>query len=215
MKMIKLTVSGSFKTEAGSDKNRRAFSNIEIIAPFSTEDYFITHAMRLFPIVHKTNKEIKDVNFEGLIKIYIDDYCEVEAENPCVGKDIKEMTWAELQYLACTMRFREIPLYQVGDLRNAREKAYETYMKVYKKRKVIKTPLDKVKLKEKLLAKYKLLGSDDAEANEQVEKELEEAFDMSINEHNPSLSYNFAKLPKLVPVPAEIEVKKVGRPVGS
>ena len=224
MKMTKLTVSGSFKTKPASDDGRQPFSEIEIIVPYhpdsmhasSTEHtgYFVSCVRRLFPIIHKTNDKLKDFNYEGLITVSIDDFCEVEAENPCAGKDIKTMTWEELQYLSRTLMLREIPMPDADDIRAAREKAYETYMKVIKKKKVIKTPLDKVRRIEQLRLKYKTPDYEAEEIEDLIKKDIDEnGFDMSINEQNLAMSYNFSKLPALIPVPAE--VKKVGRPVGS
>jgi len=208
MKLLKLLVSGSFKTEPASDKNRMPFSGIEIIAPFVKEEYYVTVAQRLFPIALRKNKEFSKINYEGLIKIFVDSVKEIDGELSFVNKDIKEMSWEELQDMACYFGLREIPLYQSGELRTAREKAYEIYMKVIKKRKVIKSALDKKVLTEKVRARCQALAMDERETQEAISKEMENVFDMSVDPNNLERSYSYAKLSPLIALKVDKAIKE-------
>jgi hypothetical protein len=198
MKLLKILVSGSFRTEPAKDTNRMPFNGIEITAPFVSEEYYTQVSQRLFPIYLRKNKEFAKVNFEGLIKIFVDSVKEVEGELSFVNKDIKEMSWEELQDMACYFGLREVPLYQIGELRTAREKAYEIYMKVIKKRKVIKSALDMKILKENVRTRCQTLGMDESETQEEIKKSMENIFDMSVDPNNLEKSYNYAKLPSLI-----------------
>jgi hypothetical protein len=209
MKLLKILVSGSFRTEPANDKNSMAFNGVEIIAPDlgvplifkeneTKEDYLSVINKRLFPIALRKNKDYNTVNFNGLIKIYVDKEEKFEGELSFANKDIKEMSWEELQEMACYFAFREVPLYQVGQLRTAREKAYEVYMKAIKKRKVVKSALDMKVLKENVRSRCQTLGMDEKETQEEINKMIENIFDMSVDPNNLERSYNYAKLPALI-----------------
>lgn len=202
MKMIELLCSGSFRTEPGTDRNNVSFSDVKILIPKVDEEYHTQQAKRMFPVFRLKDKKLKEKSYEGLIKIYIDDYKEIDAVNPAAGKNIKEMSWEELQYFSCTYKLREIPLYQTGGIREAREKAYEVYMKVYKKRKVFKTAQDKLRLKDQLQRKFERMGLEQYEIDERIDEQMKKAFDMTIDPNNKDKSYNFAKLPAIVPIEA-------------
>ncbi|MHA1970363.1 MAG: hypothetical protein ACTSXE_00775, partial [Candidatus Thorarchaeota archaeon] len=101
MEMTKLKVSGYFKTKSGTDIDSATFSDIVITLPHRNEDFFIRDAKRMFPVVQQKHKDLKKVRFEGLIRIDVDDFDDFEGKPECVGKDIKEMTWEELQSMSC------------------------------------------------------------------------------------------------------------------
>lgn len=198
MKLLKMVVSGSFMTEPASDKNRVQFNSVEITCPFVAEEFHITSAMRLFPIYLRKNKEYAKLNFEGLIKIFIDSVKEVEGELSFVGKDIKEMSWEELQDMACYFNLREIPFFQHGELRTAKEKSYEIFMKVIKKRKVIKSAVDKKILTEKIRMRCQALAMDERETQDEIQKDFVNIFDMTVDPNNLEKSYSYLKLPPLI-----------------
>lgn len=200
MKMLKATVSGSFKTQPGSDKDRCNFSDIQGIMVFEEYDYYITFAQRMFPLWLEKNKEYKGKNYEGLIKIYVDDVEEIESIPICLHKDIKQMTWAELMSLACYKKLREIPLYKSGDIRKARETAYARYEEKVNGKLVIRTEPDMKRFKEKLIERLVTLGDllEGAEVSaEQLEEALKKCHNMTLNAIDPTKSYNFAKLSPL------------------
>ena len=201
VKMLKATVSGSFKTQPGSDKDRCNFSSIQGLMVFEEYDYHISFARRMFPMWLEKNKAYKDKNYEGLIKIYVDDVEEIEGTPLCLHKDIKQMTWAELMSLACYKKLREIPLYKSGDIRRARETAYAMYESKINNKLIIRTTQDMQRFKEKLTERLVTLGDllEGVEVTgEQVAKALKKCHDMTQNALDPSKSYNFAKLPSLV-----------------
>lgn len=207
--MLRLKVSGSFKTKPGTDEDRHPFADVEVIIPKVEEAYYNQCIIRLFQIALNNDKRFSKVNYEGLIKIYIDSVTpDSDLDNPCEGKDIKEMSWEELQYYAATACIREIPLYHIGDIRTAREKAYEMYMKIFKKKKVIKSALDKKIITERIQSSSEKLGLDADETEAKIKEALADAFDMSVDPNNIERSYNFSKLPALIPIPSMKKVDK-------
>jgi len=200
VKMMKLTVSGSFKTQPGSDKDRCNFASITGVVEFAPYDYHIQFAQRMLPIWLEKSKKYKDTNYEGYIKVYVDDDEEVEGISACIGKDIKQMDWKELMSLACYKKLREIPLYKSGDIRRARERAYAVYEEKINGKQVLRTAQDMRKFKEKLAVRLVTLGDlmDGAEVTGvQLEEALKKCHNMTQNSIDPSKSYNFAKLPSL------------------
>jgi uncharacterized protein YeeX (DUF496 family) len=208
MKMKELSVSGSFKTQAGTDKERVSFSGMKIVIPEPdskefTEDELVQYAMRMFPIFKKEDEKIADYNYEGLIKIYVDGVKESKRKFPLEGVDIKEMDFEQLQYLAVAMGIREIPLYHSGSIREARERTYELFMKVVRKKKVLKNVQDKQTLLEAIQRAYESQVRDGIMSQAELEQKKSDAISNSFNMirdvNNPKESYSFAKLPPLVP----------------
>ena len=201
--MIKLTVSGSFKTSPGTDQGRYDFIEVTGLLPDCTEEYHISYAQRMFPIwkMQDQNKAIKKEPFAGLIKIFIDEVEEDAGGSPdCCGKDIKTMTWEELQSLACYLNLREIPLYRKGSLRGAQEKAYETYMKNIEQRKVFRTAKDISVLKERMYRNLEALELQQDEIEERVNEAIAKGFNMLVDPSTPETSYNFKTLaPVIIP----------------
>jgi len=188
-KMMELSVSGSFKTQPATDKDRRQFE-VKGICEYAPYDYHVQFAERMLPIWLKKDKRYEGINYEGRIKVYVDDYKETTGVPLCIGKDIKEMTWEELMSLACYKKMREIPLYKDGDIRKARETAYLLYEERINGRKILRTAQDVKKFTEKLReAEY---------SDVEIEKRLEECLVLTPNPHVPEKSYNFAKLPSII-----------------
>jgi hypothetical protein len=209
MKMLKLTCSGRFRTQPAMDKDSVQFQDFTIKIPYLPEELryapdnkMLQNAKRMFPVSLRSSK-LKDQNYEGLIKLYIDDVEEIEGELKCAGKDVKRMTWEELQEFACYFKLREVPLYHSGGLREACEKAYETYMKVIKKKKVLKTPNDIKALRERMQRKLENTEYEQHEIDEKIEEAIKDAFNMTENPNNREKSYNFAKLPPLIAIKDE------------
>jgi len=200
MKMMKMTVSGSFKTSPGTDKDRCNFADLKGLVEFSDYEYYYQIAERMLPIWLAKSTTYKRKNFEGRIKIYVDDVVECEGTPECLHKDIKEMTWEELMSLACYAKIREIPLYKRGDLRKAQEKAYLLYEEKVNGKTIIRTKKDLNKLVKKAERKLEING-EMVEGGEISQSQLEEALKSCINTMqdavNPLNSYNFAKLPSL------------------
>lgn len=215
--MIKLKVGGSFRTNPGIDTNRNSFNDLVVEIPKverlgtfknadgttreeTQEDFYTQSALRMFPIWLRKNKKFADCVFEGVIKLFVDSDEELDKEPSCAGVDVKEMNWEQLQEMACILKLREIPLFRVGDIRQARERAYVTYMKVIKKKVILKSPLDKKKLLEKIERRYEDAELTMDELQAKKDKALEDSFNMIVDQNNLRDSYNFAKLPKLIAV---------------
>lgn len=205
--MVELTVSGSFKTIAGTDKDRYQFSGIKMIVPRCKDglkedkmDTYISFAIRCFPIARQADKVLSKVNYEGIIKLFIDDIKPVAGTPLCLGKDIKQMTFEELQHMSCCLLLREIPQMHTGNIRTAREKAYITYMKVIKKKKIIKTDADVRKIEDEIRRLFERAGLTKEELDEKINEAVKDCFDMRVNIHNPELSYNFIKQKPIIAV---------------
>ena len=198
MKMLEISVSGSFKTQVASDKERQNFDNIKITMPFCDEDYYIQFSQRLFPIYLRKDKRYNEKNYEGLIKIYIDAVEEMGGKPLCVGKDIKLMTWEELQSLSCYKKIREIPLYKIGDLRHARERAYIRYEEQVNGRRVFRTEQEIIKFKDSVTQELLRLQMNEREIELDISKRLSKALSLVVDPNNPMNSYSFMKLPPIV-----------------
>jgi hypothetical protein len=203
-KMIELTVSGTIRTEIGTDKGSVPFNGVKMQIPECSEEYYTQHAKRMMWITAREDKALKKISFQGLIQIYVDKAEKCEGTPSCVDKDVKEMEWLDLQLLACCLKVREIPMYLNGSIRNAREKAYETYMKVIKKKKVLKSGKDKKIISEKVHRRFaaELANGDinNADLEFKVQDELDKAFNMVVDPNNRENSYSYANLPPLIAV---------------
>lgn len=196
--MKKITCSGSFKTNPGTDKGRYDFTDVIGLMPDCEEEYLISHAIRMFPIWKKENKELKKVAFSGLIKLYVDKVEDVGGQPLCAGKDIKKMTWEELQSLACYLKLREIPLYRQGSLRAAQEKAYEVYQRDILEKKVFRTAQDIRVFKEQLRRNLENLMMKPSEIENKVEEAVKEGFSMLVNPNDPQNSYSFSRVASVI-----------------
>lgn len=123
MKALKITISGSYR----SVEKYVDFSNIEGVIPFNREDIAEMHIRgRYARMWIMDNERFKD-RLQSVREVYIDKMDEAEHDFSFVGKDIREMTQAELQDLATAKDLREIPLYKISGERHARTVAYAAY----------------------------------------------------------------------------------------
>lgn len=188
-KMITLTCSGSFRTKNATDEDAEDFDGVELQVPFCTEEYYIGYAQRQFSVWYPTQKKYK-VNFRGLIKIRIDVAEESEGDIICIGKDIKQMDWEDLQSLALYKNLREIPYYRVGSLNAARERAYEVYEEKINGKRIFKTSVELKRFKERMEQKE--------HTESEIEKMVSESLNMIVDPERPERSYSFFKLPPMV-----------------
>lgn len=216
MKMLRLYVSGSVKTEVASDKNRMQIDNVKIDIPECDEKYFKTFTERMLPIYIKKDNRYKKKNYEGRIKIYVDRVEKFDGKPLCVGKDIKEMDWEELQSLACYLQPKErrmmsIPHFRSGDLRAAREKAYELYVEHIQGRRVFKSAADISQFKDRVTQQSMRMNLTESEIKSDIERKMKNSLSMVVNTNDLKNSYSFAKLPSIViedPEPNKKESKK-------
>ncbi len=197
MEMTKLKVSGYFRTEA-LDKNSVTFSDLEVIVPHRNEEFFKRDAQRMLPVYLKQNKKLRDYRYEGFISVYVDDIEDFEGKPLCVGKDIKEMSWEELQSLSCYLNIREIKLYRDGELREAREGAYMHYQKKILGKRVFKHEVEVSRFEDEERQRGERLRLSPIEVKERVDHVISNAFMMIDYPNDFKKSYNYAKLAPLV-----------------
>lgn len=125
-KMLKISMSGTYKNQAGVKGEVIDFEKVGGLIPFCETERVMQNAQRMLHYWIEKDKRY-DKRYQNLHSVYVDKVEEVEADNPITGKDIKEMEWVDLQYLAIMKQLNGIPLYKKGSLREAREKAYLIY----------------------------------------------------------------------------------------
>lgn len=133
IKAYKVTISGSYK---GHDHKVFDFRDIKGLIPFNRPDIAKQHLMRRIAPMWIFQDPIKYKERLTLIRT-VD--CHDELENCVVmvdsstfsyiGKDIKEMTHEELQYLALANDLKEVPLFNKTSLKQTQEIAYVEYSK--------------------------------------------------------------------------------------
>lgn len=100
---------------------------VEGILPYNDYDVCEMHLQsRYVGRWIKDNPEYKAV-VRHLRSVFVDDVQEIDHDFSFVGKDVREMSFDELQDLAVYKDLRLIPS-ERGDLREARAKAYADYM---------------------------------------------------------------------------------------
>jgi hypothetical protein len=196
--MKKVTCSGNFRTNPSTDRNSHDFTNVIVVIPDCPDEFVIQHTMRMFPIAKLSNKSLEGKSYHGLIKIYVDAVEDVEGQPDCCGKNIKDMTWEELQSLACMLNIREIPLYRQGSLRAAQEKAYEMYQGKILKKRVFRQPRDISNFKETMRRNLEAMMLTQDEIENRVREEVAKSFNMIVNPSNPNESYNFSKCEDII-----------------
>lgn len=143
MKALKVTVSGSYKTAGGDIVD---FEDVSGVIPFVDEEHAKMHVRGRYAsewvrsAEGETGKKIYPDRIEKMRQVFVDDMVEVNENFSYVGKDIKKMTYEELQDLATAKDLRAIPLPKKisgVDIREMRQKAYLDY-----RAKVMNDPID-------------------------------------------------------------------------
>lgn len=130
MKALKLTFSGSYKA---SNNEIFGFEGIEGVVPFQDKDIAYRHAsVRHLPMwisekAQETNKAISVRAIKNLREKVLDRVEEVEHEFTFEGKDIREMTFEEIQDVALMFNLTEVPVYKNGSLVSQRNALYGIY----------------------------------------------------------------------------------------
>lgn len=133
MKALKVTISGSYK--AHEDKIID-FSNVSGVIPYQEEEIASMHIRRRYAAMWITKDPKYKEHMELTRETFIDDMVECEADFSFVGKDIREMSFEELQDLATAKDLRLVPLYKKTSERQARMVAYADYSEHVLKEKV-------------------------------------------------------------------------------
>lgn len=128
MKAYKVKISGSYK---GHENEIFDFTGLEGVVPYNTEEIAKQHIKgRFVSMWILKNPEVYKNRLQKTREVYYD----VElvdsvttAEFSYVGKDVKQMTWEELQDLAIANDLKAVPLYKKMSLRQAQEISYADY----------------------------------------------------------------------------------------
>lgn len=134
VKALKVTISGSYRT---ANRDIVDFDDVSGIIPFVDEDLAAMHVRGRYAVmwvknaVDKAGAKLYPKRIEDMRQVFIDDIEEIEVDEfSYVGKDIKELTFEEMQDLATAKDLRSIPLPKElsgTSLREMREKAYLAY----------------------------------------------------------------------------------------
>jgi hypothetical protein len=123
VKAWEITISGSYKNDNNEVVN---YEGIKGIIPLCPEDQLMFYAQR-YEKMWIAADERYPVRYNKRHQTFVDDMKKISHEFSYIGKDISEMTWEELQDLACAKGLNAIPHFQVGSLRSQRETAYREY----------------------------------------------------------------------------------------
>lgn len=134
VKALQVTISGSYRT---ATKEVVDFDDLTGIVPYVDEDVAIMHVRRRYAIMWITGlkdeagDKVYPKRVDSMRQVFIDDIKEVDVEQfSYVGKDIKELSFPELQDLATAKDLRLIPLPKETSgisLREMRVRAYADY----------------------------------------------------------------------------------------
>lgn len=123
--MLKVTLSGAYYSGSGKGKETVDFELTGLMPKIDEGRILQACKCRLVKVwLDKDKKYTKRV--DRIITCYVDNIEEVEGDLSIIGKNIKELTWEELQDLAVWKNIK-VPLYKSKDLRTAREQAYLLY----------------------------------------------------------------------------------------
>lgn len=122
----KVTLSGTYRNGANESVD---FQEVTGFIPLVDEDMAQAMCVKRYAKVFITqDKRYKD-RVTRTRSVYVDSMEPCYHEFSYVGKDIKQMTYEELQDLATAKDLRSIPLYKAGGLREAQVAAYAAYSK--------------------------------------------------------------------------------------
>lgn len=140
---LKITVSGSYKTSNGEIID---FEDVQGIIPKVDEEHAKMHVRRRYAsewvrdAKDDTDKKIYPKRIDRMRQCWVDEIEETVHDFSYLGKDIKKMTYEELQDLATVKDLRTVPLPKKisgVDIRDMRTKAYLEYSE-----KVLGKPID-------------------------------------------------------------------------
>ena len=136
--MFKVTVSGDYRTSGGKEGNIVDFEGVVGIMPecgdqkdpMDNEDIVRSHVVaRYLGAWIKADKRFT-ARYADNRTTNIDKIERVPGTPSFIGKDIKTLSWEELQDLAVAKNLLRIPVAHAVDLRSARETAYVQYSRL-------------------------------------------------------------------------------------
>jgi hypothetical protein len=122
MRALKVTLSGSYR-DGRKDVHDYV---VDGVVPYNDSDVVEMHLQNRFAVkwIKESGKYPNSVR--QLRTTYVDDMEEIDAEFSFMGKDIRSMSFDELQDLSVAKDLRSVPA-EKGDLREARTRAYAEY----------------------------------------------------------------------------------------
>jgi hypothetical protein len=135
-KMLEVTISGNYKT---ANNDIVEFEDLKGVIPFTDDEHAAMHVRRRYAVpwvkaaLKKDGEKLYPARVEKMRQVWIDDIKEVKGKLSFAGKDIKEMSYEELQDLATAKDIRLIPLPKEVSgmsLREARTRAYAGYSEI-------------------------------------------------------------------------------------
>ena len=136
--MYKVTVSGDYRTSGGKEGNIVDFEGVTGIMPecgtekdpMDNEGIVLSHVVARYLSAWIRADKRFTARYADNRTTNIDKIERVPGTPSCIGKDIKTLSWEELQDLAVLKNLLRIPLVHAVDLRSAREIAYVQYSKL-------------------------------------------------------------------------------------
>jgi len=126
--MFKVTVSGGYRTNGAGGTEIIDFDEVVGVMPECDKRMVDSHVQgRYLGVWISADKKKYPKRFANRRSCYIDKIEVVEGVPSCNGKDIKRLSWPELQDLAVVKNLLRIPLTNTVDLPAAREIAYLEY----------------------------------------------------------------------------------------
>lgn len=195
-KALKYTISGTYKT---ADKITIDYENVTGIIPFcENEKVALKHLRNRYALRWVKDATTSDSDYSKrdrvnkLHEIYVDDVEVTESEFSFVGKDIRKMSFEELQDLSTSKDLNNVPVKR-GSTRRQREIAYREYAKsigmdIKKDADISKLPelkaedafsvTSKAKPRKNIeeIIQEEVLGSDDTVPAENKQKKVENPF---------------------------------------
>ena len=139
MKAFKITFSGSYKA---SNNDVFGFENLEVTVPYQEIDVALMHArarhlpMALAVKLRQGGGEVSLKAIKQIRESFDDSMEEIEYEFSFENKDIRSLTFEEIQDVALMYDLREVPAYKVGSLRHQLNVLYGIYSTLVLKNKI-------------------------------------------------------------------------------
>lgn len=127
MGMLKVTISGDYRTSGGAHGDIIDFEGVVGVMPECDEAMIQSHVMNRFVGAWIKASGKYAARFNSRRTCYVDKVEKIAGKPSCIGKDIKALSWDELQELAVVKNLLQIPLTHATDIRAARETAYLQY----------------------------------------------------------------------------------------
>ncbi|MEE9356574.1 MAG: hypothetical protein V3U75_13370 [Methylococcaceae bacterium] len=125
IKAWKITISGSYRT---SKKEYIDFQEVVGTIPETpSEEYALAMVRKRYAVMWVSKDPKYKERVVTLREAFIDKIEKVDAEFSFLGKEIRDLTYEELQDLATFKGLRAIPLYKKGGLRQAQIIAYAAF----------------------------------------------------------------------------------------